>query len=103
MESITFYGLLIGSILRGGMYVLMALGLSLVFGVTKIANFAIGGLVVGIGFHERIPIHSIVPAILVATILMVAVLLLTNQTSEKKLDSFFNFTGKDLPKEIFTS
>jgi len=35
-------GLLIGGLLRGGMYVLMAIGLSLVFGVMKVPNFAHG-------------------------------------------------------------
>jgi len=35
-------GLLIGGFLRGGMYVLMAMGLSLVFGVMKVPNFAHG-------------------------------------------------------------
>jgi len=39
----TISGLLIGGILRGGMYVLMAIGLSLVFGVMKVPNFAHGG------------------------------------------------------------
>lgn len=34
--------LMIGGLLRGGMYVLMAMGLSLVFGVMKIPNFAHG-------------------------------------------------------------
>jgi len=34
--------LMIGGFLRGGMYVLMAMGLSLVFGVMKIPNFAHG-------------------------------------------------------------
>jgi len=34
--------LLVGGVLRGGMYVLMAMGLSLVFGVMKIPNFAHG-------------------------------------------------------------
>lgn len=44
MESTLFSELLIAGILRGGMYVLMALGLSLVFGVMKIPNFAHGQL-----------------------------------------------------------
>lgn len=34
--------MLIGGLLRGGMYVLMAMGLSLVFGVMKIPNFSHG-------------------------------------------------------------
>ena len=34
--------LLIGGLLRGSMYILMAMGLSLVFGVMKIPNFAHG-------------------------------------------------------------
>ncbi|HWQ40744.1 MAG TPA: branched-chain amino acid ABC transporter permease, partial [Desulfosporosinus sp.] len=42
MDSSVISDLLIGGILRGGMYVLMAMGLSLVFGVMKIPNFAHG-------------------------------------------------------------
>ena len=42
MHSSVISDLLIGGILRGGMYVLMAMGLSLVFGVMKIPNFAHG-------------------------------------------------------------
>ncbi|MDQ7095137.1 branched-chain amino acid ABC transporter permease [Desulfosporosinus sp. PR] len=37
-----FMNLLLGAVLRGGIYVLMAMGLSLVFGVMKIPNFAHG-------------------------------------------------------------
>jgi branched-chain amino acid transport system permease protein len=42
MELSMITGLLIGGILRGGMYVLMAMGLSLVFGVMRVPNFAHG-------------------------------------------------------------
>ncbi|KJR49196.1 High-affinity branched-chain amino acid transport system permease protein LivH [Desulfosporosinus sp. I2] len=42
MDSAVISDVLIGGILRGGMYVLMAMGLSLVFGVMKIPNFAHG-------------------------------------------------------------
>lgn len=42
MDSAVISDLFVGGILRGGMYVLMAMGLSLVFGVMRIPNFAHG-------------------------------------------------------------
>lgn len=62
---------------------------------------AVGGLIAGIGFHGRIPIHSIVPAIIVATALMIVVSMLTKKTSDKKLEPFFEFSSEDLPKETY--
>ncbi|NWQ43419.1 branched-chain amino acid ABC transporter permease [Bacillus sp. EB106-08-02-XG196] len=81
--------LILGGILLGGVYALMAIGLTLIFGVMRIVNFAHGELVM-LGMYMVFFLYSTLQigpyyAILIVTPLMFVIGWILNQTLIKRL------------------